>query len=462
MFAHSQLHLPDEELLHRCISCGFCLPTCPTYNASLLERSSPRGRLRLIKAVAYGELPVSDIFAEEMSYCLACRACETACPAGVQYGKLAEAARELVREQRPPRFVPRMLRKLILEKIFPYPRRLIALGRMLRWSQLLKLPELGLATGVLKLWPALARVTPLAPRVPARFSHQIVPPHMGPKGERRGKVGVLSGCVASLIYPDVNLDTVEVLARNGWEVVVPPEQRCCGSLHGHTGDHATAVMLAKHNIDVFLETGVEAIIVNAAGCSSFMKEYDYLLAEDPEYAAKAKRFARMVRDISEFLVERGFEPPLTRGLLDPLNKGVGAAGAGGIAPPLTRGAGGDGVRVTYHEACHLAHGQKIRSAPRRILQSIPGLELIELPESDWCCGSAGIYNVVRTRDAEGFLDRKLNNIESTRAEIVASGNPGCSVQLEYGMRRRGLNVQVRHPVSLLAEAYRRGDARQDP
>ncbi|MBE7560407.1 4Fe-4S dicluster domain-containing protein [bacterium] len=416
--------------MHRCISCGFCLPTCPTYNASLLERSSPRGRLRLIKAVAYGELPVSDIFAEEMSYCLACRACETACPAGVQYGKLAEAARAFVREQRPPRFWPRLLRTLILEKIFPYPNRLNLLGRLLYWSQRLKLPEIGLATGVLKLWPALARITPLAPRVAGKFSHQIVPAHLPARGARRGRVGVLSGCVAGLIYPDVNLDTVEVLARNGWEVVVPPQQRCCGSLHGHTGDHATAMMLARHNIDVFLAAGVQAIIVNAAGCSSFMKEYDFLLADDPEYAEKAKTVAHMTRDICEFLAETGF------------------------TPPLTRGDGGDKVRVTYHEACHLAHAQKIRSAPRRVLAAIPGLALVELPESDWCCGSAGIYNVVRHKDAEVFLERKMKNIESTGASIVVSGNPGCSVQLEYGARSRGLALQVRHPVSLLAEAYR--------
>jgi len=425
-FEHSRLDLPDEELLHRCISCGFCLPVCPTYNASLLERSSPRGRLRLIKAVAYGELEVSDIFAEEMSYCLACRACETACPAGVQYGKLAEAARELVREKRPPRLVPRMLRKLFLEKIFPYPKRLIAFGRALRWAQVLRLPELGLATGVLRLWPALARATPMAPHLPAKFSHQLVPEWTPAEGEVRGRVGLLSGCVASLIYPNVNVDTVDVLARNGWEVVVPREQRCCGSLHGHTGDKRTATELAKHAIDTFLSADVEAVIVNAAGCSSFMKEYGFLLADDPQYAERAKRLSGMVRDINEFLVEKGF-----------------------IAPK-----GQVKLRVTYHEACHLAHGQKIRSAPRGVLRSIPGLELVEMPEADWCCGSAGIYNVVRTEDALGFLERKMKNIETTQADVIASANPGCSVQIEYGVRRHHLPARVLHPVSLLNQSYR--------
>jgi glycolate oxidase iron-sulfur subunit len=419
--------LPSDDLLRQCIHCGLCLPVCPTYALTLRERSSPRGRLRLIKSVVEEQLDwQSTVFAEEMFFCLDCRACETACPAGVNYGELVEAARGQLQALAEDSGQTSRLRRLILREVFARPSRIKQLARLLRWTKRLGLQELALRTGLLKIVSSkLHQLAPMAPDVAAIFSDEAMPELLPARGERRYRVGLITGCVQNVVYPQVNIDTAEVLARNGCEVHVPKSQACCGSLHGHTGDQSTARDLAKRMVGVFEPLDLDAIIINAAGCGSFMKHYGHLLADDPEWAGRAAAFAAKVKDVHEFLVEAGFEPP-TR----PLNK-----------------------RVTYHEACHLVHGQKVSDQPRQILRALPGVELVELPEATWCCGSAGIYNITHTETALALLDRKLDHLEETGADVVATANPGCQIQLEYGIRRRGLKVEVVHPVTLLRRGY---------
>lgn len=421
------VRLPPEEVLRQCIHCGMCLPVCPTYALTLRERSSPRGRIRLIKSVVEERLDwQSDGFSEEMYFCLDCRACETACPAGVNYGELVEAARGQLQAHAEASGRRSRFRRFILCGIFARPERIKLVARLLRFSQRTGIETLAVRTRLLKAVSSkLHQLAPLAPRVAATFSDDVLPEVLLAHGPRRFRVGLITGCVQNVVYPGVNVDTAEVLARNGCEVHVPKLQACCGSLHGHTGDEVTARELAQRMISRFEPLGVDAVIINAAGCGSFLKHYGRLLADDPEWADRAAAFAGKVKDIHEFLVEIGFEPPMR-----PLNR-----------------------RVTYHEACHLVHGQKISSQPREILRCLPGVELVELFESTWCCGSAGIYNITHTDTALALLERKLDHLEATGAEVVATANPGCLIQLEYGARRRGLQVEVVHPVTLLRRAY---------
>jgi glycolate oxidase iron-sulfur subunit len=432
-WAFAGVDLPEYEQLVQCMRCGACLPVCPTYAVTRLERDSPRGRIRLIKAAADGDLgPVSG-FRETIAYCLDCRACETACPAGVRYGELVEAARAGFHAL--PGSAPvRLARRFLLRGLFASRGRLRLAAWALRAFQRSGLDDLVTASGVLALLPGrLREAHALQPRRVTPFPRDPLPARAEPAGTPRLRVGLLAGCVMDYLYHDVNVDTVEVLVRNGCEVVVPPRQGCCGSIHGHTGDVAAARDLARRLIEAFEASGpLDAVAVNAAGCGYFMKEYGRLLAHEPAWARRAKAFAAKVRDVSELLVEIGVAAP--RGALP--------------------------GRVAYHDACHLAHAQRITRQPREVLRAIPGLALVDLPESTWCCGSAGIYNVVRPDDARVFLDRKIRNIAATGATIVAMGNPGCALQVEAGLRAAGMKVRVAHPVSLLAEAYRNEAGRE--
>jgi Fe-S oxidoreductase len=419
--------VPDEEQLIRCMRCGACLPVCPTYQVTRLERDSPRGRIRLILGAADGELGLAPAFVETLDYCLDCRACEAICPAFVAYGELVEAARaQLERRRRRPAWA-RLARALLLRWLFASRDRMRLAAAAARAVARGGLEDLAAASGALRLLPPRLRgLHALLPRRAEPFPVDPLPTRTPARGATRRRVAVLAGCVMDYLYHDVNRDTIEVLARNGCEVVVPPRQGCCGSALGHAGDRETARRLARRNIEAFGAEGLDAVVVNAAGCSSFMRHYDALLAGDPAWRGRAGTFAAKVRDVSEFLVEIGFQPP----------KGA-----------VRR-------RVTYHEACHLVHAQRISDPPRALLRAIPGLELAELPEAAWCCGSAGIYNIARPDDARVFLERKVRHIASTGAEVVAVGNPGCALQIEAGLRAAGLRVRVAHPVGLLAEAYR--------
>jgi glycolate oxidase iron-sulfur subunit len=375
----------DYSILQQCIHCGLCLPTCPTYDATKQETSSPRGRIALMRAVADGSLSAhSRQFRAEMFFCLGCLACETACPAGVNYAAMLEHARAQTK-----------LRGAgLLRWLFTRPERLRAVARLLR----LRIPS--------SLLPGRWReLDALRPPIGGQFSFDLIREVEQPESIRY-RVGLLTGCVQDIVYADVNRDTVDVLLANGCEVVTPRAQVCCGSVLAHNGEWESAQQLVRVNQAAFKD--VDVIIVNSAGCGSFMK-----------------RQMERVRDVSEFLIEIGLKPPQAWK-----------------------------ARVVYHDACHLVHGQKISQSPRDLLCAIPGLELVELAESTWCCGSAGIYNLTQPEMSMALLERKMKNIAATGATIVAVGNPGCMNQLRYGAKRFGVPVEVLHPVTLLARAYR--------
>jgi glycolate oxidase iron-sulfur subunit len=376
-------------------------------------------------------MEMTPTFGEEMYYCLGCLACMTACPAGVNYAELFEHARaeaEATGVLASPRRT--LIRAVAIHWLFMDLNRLQLVGRLLRLYQQLGLQALVRRSGLLRLLPKrLRELEGITPAIQPRFSADLIAPVTPAIGQRRYRVAMLTGCAQDLIFSDINRDTVEVLARNGCEVITPPDQACCGSLHAHNGEWALAQQLARQQLEQFPPDQFDAIITNAGGCGSHLKHYRKLLADDPAYRDRAELWDRKVKDIHEWLLEIGIQPP-----------------ANGLPPQ----------RVTYHESCHLAHGQKVTSQPRQLLKAIPNLTLVELPESSWCCGSAGIYNLIQPEMANELLERKLKHIRSTNANIVATGNPGCLLQLVNGARQQGLNLKVVHPVTLLAKAYRRG------
>jgi len=426
---HSHLKDLDYSVVQQCMHCGLCLPTCPTYDATKLERNSPRGRIALMRAIADGRLEPTKAFADEMYFCLGCLACMTACPAGVNYAELFEHSRAEAEQSGTLNSTKRnFIRAFTLRWLFMDLSRLQLAGRALRLYQQLGLQTLVRRSGILKLLPKrLRELESMTPTVQDRFSSELISPVTPAVGAGKYRVAVLTGCAQDLIFSDVNRDTVEVLARNGCEVVTPPEQACCGSLHAHNGEWELAQQLARKNIERFPPEQFDAIITNAAGCGSHLKHYAHLLEGDPVYGKRAELWDTKVKDIHEWLAQIGVQPPPTDG------------------QPQT---------VTYHEACHLCHGQKIIAQPRQVLGAVPNLKLVELPESTWCCGSAGIYNLVQPEMANELLERKLKYIKSTNAEVVATGNPGCLLQIINGAKRAGLKLRVVHPVTLLAEAYR--------
>jgi glycolate dehydrogenase iron-sulfur subunit len=430
---HSHLKNLDYSVVQQCMHCGLCLPTCPTYDATKLERNSPRGRIALMRAIADGRLEATEAFADEMYFCLGCLACMTACPAGVNYAELFEHARAEAEQsgvlQSPKR---RFIRHLTLRWLFMDLHRLQWVGRLLRLYQQLGLQTLVRRSGLLKLLPKRWReLEAMTPSIQAGFSADLIAPVTPAHGQRKYRVAMLTGCAQDLVFSDVNRDTVEVLSRNGCEVVTPPEQHCCGSLHAHNGEWELAQQLARKQIEQFPPEQFDAIITNAAGCGSHLKHYARLLEDDPAYRPRADLWDSKVKDIHEWLAQIGIKSPPAAN-----------------APSQT---------VTYHEACHLCHGQKISLEPRQVLRAIPDLRLVELPESTWCCGSAGIYNLIQPEMAGDLLERKLKHIQSTGAQVVATGNPGCLLQIENGVRREGLPLRVVHPITLLAEAYRSAD-----
>ncbi len=436
-------------MLQQCIHCGMCLPTCPTYDATKLERNSPRGRIALMRNVAEGHLEVTRAFGEEMYFCLGCLACETACPAGVNYARMFEEARADIEQAGVLRYPQRdLVRAIALRFFFAHPLMLRAMGRLLRWYQVSGLEWLVRTLHLTALLPRdLRDLEPLTPRVRADFSDALIggvesPTVVGHRHSRptdpRHRVGMLTGCVQDLVYSHVNRDTVDVLLANGCEVITPAAQHCCGSLHAHNGELTLARTMARKNIDDMERAAgslenLDAIITNAAGCGSHLKHYDDLLAEDARYAERARLWSRKLQDIHEWLGEIGI-----------------------AVPPRFRVVRTGAEVVTYHESCHLCHGQKITQQPRAVLDAVPGLRLVELPEATWCCGSAGIYNITQPEMSHTLLRRKLGNIAKTGAKIVATANPGCSVQLEAGARETGQALEIVHPITLLARAYRKG------
>ena len=428
----SHLRDLDYSVVQQCMHCGLCLPTCPTYDATHLERNSPRGRIALMRAIADGELEATRTFAEEMYFCLGCLACMTACPAGVNYAELFEHARAEA-EQSGVLATPKrsFIRNLTLRWLFMDLHWLQLIGRVLRLYQQLGLQSFVRKSGLLKLLPArLRELEKMTPEVQPQFSADLIDPVTRAAGARKFRVAMLTGCAQDLIFSDINLDTVEVLARNGCEVITPAEQSCCGSLHAHNGEWNLAQELARRNLDQFPPDQFDAIITNAGGCGSHLKHYAKLLKGDSSYELRAQEWDRKVKDIHEWLAHIGIEAP---------------AGA-----PERRQV------VSYHESCHLAHGQKVSAQPRYLLSTIPGVQLVELFEASWCCGSAGIYNLIQPEMAGQLLDRKMKHIIETKCEVIATGNPGCLLQIVNGAKQLGYPLRVVHPVTLLAEAYRAG------
>ncbi|MFA6962717.1 MAG: heterodisulfide reductase-related iron-sulfur binding cluster [Opitutaceae bacterium] len=417
----------DYSVLQQCMHCGMCLPTCPTYEETKLERHSPRGRIALMRAIADDELEVTKAFGEEMYYCLGCLACTTACPAGVDYPNLFETARAEIERQgvldHPKRD---FIRWSVVKVLFTRPRLLRFVGRLLHLWQASGAQNAFRKSRLTALLPAnLRRLEPQAPAICQKFSHQLIRPVEKPAAPRR-RVAVLTGCVQDLAFPDVNRATVDVLLANDCEVHTPPVQPCCGSLHAHNGDLTSARDLAHRQLDLITPFDFDAIISNAGGCGSHLRGYGHLLHDDPDYAPRAAEWSRKLRDIHEYLVEINFRKPIS------------------FAPAST---------VTYHESCHLCHGQKVSAQPRAILRALPGVELRECAEAQWCCGSAGIYNITQPETAGWLQNRKLGHLRATGAEVVATANPGCHLQIANGFKQAGETTAVIHPVVLLARAY---------
>jgi glycolate oxidase iron-sulfur subunit len=417
-----ETHISDESLknpavrrmndvIKSCVHCGFCLSTCPTYLETGSELDSPRGRIYLMKGVLEGDLALTSTLTGHIDRCLGCQACVTACPSGVQYGTLIDTFRPKLEAEYARAPVDRLTRGLLMQTL-PYPGRFrlaVTMGRLGKpFAHLMPRP----VRAMLSLLPEkpLPDGAPLPEIIPAQ-------------GTRRARIALLAGCVQSVLDPDINLATIRVLARNGVEVIVPKGQGCCGALANHVGQQPAARRFARQAIRVF-PSDVDAVLTNAAGCGSTLKEYGHLLAGEPDEDAGVA-FARRVQDVSQFLAALG--------IVDPV-------------PALKRT-----VRVAYHDACHLAHAQGIREEPRALLAGIPNLQLVEIPESEICCGSAGVYNITQPEMAQGLLARKVRHILSTKAEVVAAGNIGCITQMQTGLEARG--VQVLHTMQVLDRAY---------
>jgi glycolate oxidase iron-sulfur subunit len=416
--------------LDQCIHCGLCLPACPTYEVFGTEMDGPRGRIALMRAASDGRIAPQQLqgaFATHIARCLACRACETACPSGVQYGALVEVARSAVEQGRTPGRAERALRWLGLRQLLPHRGRLRALARLLRLYQ---------ASGLQRLVRRLAFALPRN----LRAMEGILPPIASERrqiatlapaiGARRGRVALFAGCVQDAFLANINAATVRVLQRNGYEVVSPPDQTCCGAAHLHAGDEGFARDLARRNVDTFLDLNVDALVVNAGGCGLSLKEYPHLLHADPIYAARAGRLARMTQDVAEFLATTPLVPP--RGELR--------------------------ARAVYADSCHLRHGQRVVRQPRELLRVVPGLELVELRQPDRCCGSAGIYNIAQPDTADQILDAKMADVAASGADLIVTANTGCHMQYLYGVRRAGLRARVLHLAEVLDEAYLKDEA----
>ena len=412
---------PQRELLDDCVHCGFCLPTCPTYQLWGEEMDSPRGRIYLMDLAEKGEIDLQGPFTEHIDRCLGCMACVTACPSGVQYDRLLESVRPQIERNVPRERNDAWFRNAIFA-LFPYKRRLRAAavpGAL--YQRLRRIPAVAKVAS--KLPGRLGAVESLLPPVSVREAFARLPVHTPAVGERRARVALLSGCVQDVFFHRVNVATVRVLAAEGCDVLVPREQQCCGALELHSGREDSALARAKREIAVFETLDVDHVVTNVAGCGSSMKEYGHLLADDPEWAERAKAFSARVRDVHEVLAELG--PRAER-------------------HPF-RG------RVAYHDACHLGHAQQVRSQPREVLRSIPELELVDLPEAALCCGSAGIYNLVMPEAAAELGERKAANVRSVEPDLVVTANPGCLLQIGKYLRE---DLPLLHPVQLLDASIR--------
>ena len=417
---------PPEQLIDECVHCGFCLPTCPTYSLWHEEMDSPRGRIYLMKLAREGHARMTDTFVGHFDQCLGCMACMTACPSGVKYDKLIEATRAQIERHYRRSLSERVFRRMIFA-LFPHPGRLRALAVPLWLYQRSGLRSFAHRAGLLKILPPRLRaMDALLPEISLTDLRASMPLRIAAQGKPRLRVGLLLGCVQSVFFAGVNAATARVLAAEGCEVVIPRGQGCCGALMMHAGLEEDGLDRARSLIDVFGREQVETIVTNAAGCGSNLKNYAYQLRDDPKYAEKAKSFSACCKDISEVLAE--MEPRAARHSV--------------------------ALRAAYHDSCHLQHAQGVRSQPRQVLNSIPKLEVVEVPDAALCCGSAGIYNLIEPAPAQELGDRKAQNCLSTGADVIVSSNPGCLLQIAAALERNGRSLPVMHMVELVDAAIR--------
>jgi len=408
--------------LMQCIHCGLCLQACPTYAVFGTEMDAPRGRIALMRATAEGRIALNATVVNHLSLCLACRSCETACPSGVQYGFLVEAARITIERNRRPGLGERFIRWLGLRQLLPHVGRLKLMARLIRVYEAVGLQRIVRAANIL---PGRLKVMEaILPPIVTRYPDYRTPAPA--RGQRRGTVAFFTGCIQEAFLAPVNAATIRVLQHNGYEVHTPQGQTCCGAAQLHVGEEELARDLARRNIDAFLAQEYQAVICNAGGCGVSLKEYPHLLRDDPVYAARARQFSAKVKDVNEFLAEHLHVPP----------------------------AGEVQARATYADSCHLRHGQKVIAQPRHLLKMIPGLQLVELKQPDRCCGSAGVYNLVQVETANAILDAKMADIAATGADLIVTSNTGCHLQLLAGVRRAGLKARVMHVVEVLDLSYR--------
>src|ERR1700716_986810 len=414
---------PSYDDYARCVHCGLCLNNCPTYKLWGLEADSPRGRIRQMVLVDQGRLPLGESFVTHIDRCLDCRACETACPSGVEYGKLVEAARAQIEQNYRRPFFSRVARDLVFRRLLPYPNRIAIVARALRLYQRSGLRAIARASGILQLL-GLADRERLLPPIDLKFFFSQLGCTYPAVGPRRARVALFAGCIAQVSFSALHNATIRVLTANGCEVVVPAGQTCCGALAAHVGVRDAARSLAQINLDVFLRDDFDAVITNAAGCGSTLKEYEQLFPEGAEDHAKAHAFSKKMRDATEFLADLGLSAAL------------------GSLP----------LRVTYQDSCHLLHGQKMREAPRKLMRAIPGVELVEMAMADYCCGSAGSYNVTETQTSLGILAEKMKHARATNAPVIVTAHPGCLLQMRAGATIHSTGQEVVHVIELLDRA----------
>ncbi|WP_019504950.1 (Fe-S)-binding protein [Pleurocapsa sp. PCC 7319] len=415
---------PKSELIDTCVHCGFCLATCPSYRVIGKEMDSPRGRIYLMDAINKGEAKIDVATSSHFDSCLGCLACVTTCPSGVQYDQLIAATRPQIERNQPRSLSDKLIRTLIFN-LFPYPHRLRKLLPPLWLYQKSGLQRLVRDTGILKkLTPRIAAMESILPAISADSWQDNLPETIPAQGEKRYRVGMILGCVQRLFFSDVNEATVKVLTANGCEVVIPQSQGCCAALPAHQGQEAQAQTLARQMIDSFIDRDLDAIIINAAGCGHTLKEYSHILGDDPEYKDKAQEFSNKVQDVQEFLSAIEFTAKLH---------------------PLTSGE----LNVVYQDACHLLHGQKISLQPRQLLKKIPGVKLREPIDASLCCGSAGIYNMLQPETADELGKQKVRNLLNTGASLIASPNPGCSLQIKKHLEEKNSTISLLHPIELL-------------
>jgi glycolate oxidase iron-sulfur subunit len=425
-------HPPDPKLISACVHCGFCLSTCPSYRVIGKETDSPRGRIYLMAAINNGEIPLSPATVEHFDSCLGCLACVTTCPSGVEYGKLISDMRSQIERNHPRSWQERALRKFIFS-VFPYPNRLKVLLAPLIPYQKLGLQKFLRTSGILNLFlpKQIAAMESVLPQISTEAFNSSYPLIIPAQGQTRYRVGMILGCVQRMFLPEVNAATIRVLTANGCEVIIPPDQGCCGALSHHQGQDQQTADLARAMIDTFAPHNLDAVLINASGCGHSLKEYDRILRDDPKYAESAQEFAHQVKDVQEFLDKVGLVTPLS---------------------PLTDDR--EPLNVVYQDACHMLHGQKISVQPRRLLKQIPNLKLTEPIDAALCCGSAGIYNILQPEVGAELGKQKVENLVNTKASLIVSANVGCTIQIRKHLELQGKTTLLKHPMELLDYAIR--------